>query len=562
MTHQQLNKTMPQDKNIKLHNDLINLVQKQQFNKIKKIYQKNKNKEKLNSNIWNIFAEANSHLGEYPEVAHCCKKLVAMDPSNYQAIYNYALAVQHLNNFNEAINAYEQCIKINSQYFNAYANCAALYQITGQHEKAIQYFTHALKLEDNTEVKIQLAKTYFESGNTNAAINTYNQILAKNQENDKARFFLAQLYYEIEDYNKSESHYLHLYQKNKLDISVINNLGRLYEQANNLDKAIDFYSKALELNNKLAITQRNLARLFLKKFKTTDQKEYIDKTVHTLNKAIEIEPGHPEPFFELGKIYNLLKDTDKAIEYFNQALNMDIPEDFKNAEEFRLAAKYFLSSVNNPDNYDKDKKDFIADLFDDYADKFDKHLVEGLEYKTPVLISEKISSLLSTDNKLNIIDLGCGTGLCAPFLSKYSKNLTGIDLSAKMIEKAKALNIYDNLIVGEITEELLSLNHSYNLVVAADVFVYIGGLSDIFSASYKKMETNGLFIFSTELHNDEKEEYRLFDSGRYKHSISYLNNLAEKYNFEIICNEECTLRKEHGIPVIGTLSVLKKTINT
>ena len=223
-----------------------------------------------------------------------------------------------------------------------------------------------------------------------------------------------------------------------------------------------------------------------------------------------------------------------------------------------LPAKYFLSSVNSPDHYDIDKQEFIADLFDGYADKFEKHLVEGLEYKIPEFIHKKISALVNGEKKHDIVDLGCGTGLCAPFLSNYAKNLTGIDLSGKMIEKAKSLSLYDKLIVGEITEEVLAQDQYYDLVVAADVFVYIGGLSDIFSACYKKMNPNGLFIYSTELHNEENEEYRLFDSGRYKHSLSYLYSLADKIGFEIVSNEECVVRKEHGMPVPGTLSVLRK----
>ena len=549
---------MPHHKNIKLYNDLISLLQKQQFNKIKKIYLKNRNRENIDSTIWNIFADANSRIGDFQAVAYCCKKIMLQNPNDYQAIYNYALALQHLNQASEAIAAYELCIKANNQYFNAYANCALLYQTSNQHEKAIKYFLQALEIDNNIEVKLQLARTYANYGDIRSAIDTYNQIIQSNADNDKARFYLAQLYYENGDYSNSENQYLYLYNRNSDDIRVITNLGRLYEQTNNLDKAIGYYNQALIIDENMSIVYRNLARTFLKKFKIEDQKEHIEKSIHALNKSIKLEPSNPEPYFELGRIYYLLKEKDKAVEYYNKALSMDIPDDFKNADEFRLAAKYFLSSINNPNNYDQDKKEFIADLFDGYADKFDKHLVGDLEYKTPDIIREKIPSLVDTKNKYNIIDLGCGTGLCAPFLSKYSKILTGIDLSEKMIEKAEELNLYDNLIVGEITEELLASPISYDLVIAADVFVYIGGLSDIFSACYKKMNENGLFIFSTELHNDENEDYRIFESGRYKHSLSYLKTLSEKYHFEIISNDECMLRKEYGNPVKGILSIIKK----
>ena len=545
-------------KNIKLHNDLLQLAQQQQFGKIKKIYQSHKARENLNNNIWNLFADANSRLGDYKDVAHCCRKITQLEPENYHAMYNYALALQHLNNTDEALTAYEQCIAINQQYFSAYANCALLYQAIANYDKAIQYFLQALALNNNAEVRIALAQTYVKKGDTSSAIELYKKIVAETPDNIKARFYLAQLYYETNDYINSEIQYLRLYAGNNKDIKVINNLGRLYEESENLDKAIEFYNLAMSIDVKSGILQRNIARVFHKKYKITDQQDCLDKAIQAYHKAIETEPESPEPYFDLGRIYQQLKQTEQAIKYFTQAINMDMPEGFKKADEFILAARYFLSSVSNPADFDTDKKSYIANLFDGYADKFDDHLVQKLEYKTPELIAEKLAEFTRPETRYEIIDLGCGTGLCAPFLSKRAKKLTGIDLSEKMIEKAELLNLYDHLIVGDITEEMLASESNYDLVIAADVFVYIGKLDDVFHACAQKMNRDGLFIYSTERLEDGNEPYRHVDSGRCKHAVTYLNQLADKYGFEILANEPCLLRKEYGKPITGTLSVLKK----
>ncbi len=549
-------------KNIKLYNDLLQLAQQQQFSKIKKIYQSHKSRENLSSHIWNIFADANSRLGNYQGVANCCRKITQMEPENYHAIYNYALALQHQNKVDEALAAYEQCIAINQQYFSAYANSALLYQATANYDKAIQYFLRALALNNQTEVRIALAQTYAQTGDIHSAIELYKNIVTEIPDNIKARFYLAQLYYETNDYINSEIQYLRLYTGNNNDIKVINNLGRLYEESGNLDKAIEFYSLALNINVKSGLIQRNIARVFHKKYKFSEQQDYLDKAIQTYHKAIEIEPENPEPYFDLGRIYQQLKQTEQAIKYFSQAINMDMPEDFKNADEFILAARYFLSSVSNPTDFDTDKKNYIANLFDGYADKFDNHLVQKLEYKTPELIADKLAEFTNTETRYEIIDLGCGTGLCAPFLSKISKKLTGIDLSEKMIEKAEPLNLYDHLIVGDITEEMLATENNYDLIIAADVFVYIGKLDEVFNACAQKINPGGLFIYSTERLDDGDEPYRHVDSGRCKHSVAYLNQLGDQFGFEILANEPCLLRKEYGKPITGTLSVLKKKTGT
>lgn len=536
-------------KTMKLKTDLIQISQSGQLRKGEKLYARYKNEVISDVDIWNIFAGINSKKNNYKEVLNCCKHILKLTPNNFQVMYNAGVAAQHLSDLENAINYYENCISINPKYINAYSNCAFVYELTGNFEKAITYYQQALKSNDTPELRIQLGRTLASSGDIRSALNQFHYVYDKNPDNEMAIFQIAKLHYETANYTESETYYQKLLSSNENNATVLNNIGRLYEETGDNDKAIDYFQRAIEKDNKIALLYRNLGKVLLKK------KELVNAE-KVFKQSLDIEP-HPESYFNLGKILAENDNLDSAQKYFEKALDMDIPADVEKPEEFQLAVKYFLSSINDPENFNQDKKSFVADLFDGYADKFDSHLVDKLEYKTPELI-RIIFEKYQTSKTENIIDLGCGTGLCAHFLKPYTDNLIGIDLSQKMIDKADELKLYNQLIVGEITEEINNLDVALGTIVAADVFVYVGGLKDIFTACSKKMKPGTIFIFSTETTIDDTEDYKLYDSGRYKHSTDYLNKVSNETGFSVIQHEECTLRKERGIPVKGLISLIKK----
>jgi len=423
--------------------------------------------------------------------------------------------------------------------------------LSGNAEKAALYFLKLLEKNDLPEIRILYGEAMMRAGDKENALIQFKHLYNTDSNNKKALFLIAQCYYELQNYSEAEKYYLELLQNEKSNINVINNLGRVYEEAGQIKKAIDYFQQAISINNKVAIVHVNLGKNLLKA-------GHLDKAKETFEIALQLEPENPEIFFNIGKIYNETENSTKAKEYFSRALELDIEKYLEKPDEFILAVKYFLSNLENPEFFNEDKQAFVADLFDGYADKFDKHLVDGLNYRIPELINELIiANIKKHDN--NTLDLGCGTGLCGKYLKKVSKKLTGVDLSAKMIEKAKLLNLYDELITGEITEVIENLNETFDLIIAADVFVYIGSLSDIFTASSKNLAQGGYFIFSCERFPEELNgEFRLYDSGRYKHSTEYIEQLSSANGFELISHEYCAVRKEHGQDAKGYVTTLIK----
>ena len=148
----------------------------------------------------------------------------------------------------------------------------------------------------------------------------------------------------------------------------------------------------------------------------------------------------------------------------------------------------------------------------------------------------------------------CGTGLAGPNLRKISDYLTGIDLSSNMIDKARELDIYDSLIVGDIVEKLELLKEKYDLFVALDVFIYIGEPTNFFNAVKKCSNKNSLFIFSIE--TQDNEGYSLLKSSRYAHSHSYILDVASS-GFKLVDSHNVRLRKEGNNWINGKIYIFK-----
>jgi len=200
-------------------------------------------------------------------------------------------------------------------------------------------------------------------------------------------------------------------------------------------------------------------------------------------------------------------------------------------------------------------KEYVKNLFDDYAERFDDSLIKQLEYKLPFLMKELILKLDPTRKIFEkVIDLGCGTGLTGKELRDISNNLTGIDISSNMVAKTKKLDVYDRLIVGDIVDILSSSKEKYDLFIALDVFIYVGELTKIFKTVKQCCNKNALFIFSIE--TQEEDGYSLLKTARYSHSESYILKTASD-EFKVIDSQEVSLRKEKEGWIEGKIFILQ-----
>ncbi len=199
--------------------------------------------------------------------------------------------------------------------------------------------------------------------------------------------------------------------------------------------------------------------------------------------------------------------------------------------------------------------ELVAKSFDDIADDFDDRLVRRLAYQGPERLAALIAGAAPADGELDVLDLGCGTGLCAGFLRPYARLLAGVDLSAGMLAKAAARGLYDHLEAADLLAVLAQAQDGWDLLVAADTFPYLGDLTATFEGAARALRQGGLFAFSTEA--ADGVSYLLKGNGRYGHADGYIERLAYR-RFEIAARTTATLRREAASPVEGGFYLLRK----
>ena len=319
------------------------------------------------------------------------------------------------------------------------------------------------------------------------------------------------------------------------------NLGQSNHKLGQLDTAVRSYKKVVDINPEFAVNHTNKILSVVYFF----SKGQIPDALDLLEILIKNSPKDALLFNMTGGCYAALGEVDMSIQNNEKALalkpNYAIPQ-------------HMINSLTG--NTSKEPpKEYVKNLFDDYAQKFNESLVEKLQYKLPFIIKEFIYKSNNSRSKFKkIIDLGCGTGLAGPDLRKIGDNLTGIDLSSNMIDKARKLDIYDNLIVGDIVEQLELLEEKFDLFVALDVFIYIGEPTNFFNAVKKCCNKNSLFIFSIEIQEDEG--YSLLKSSRYAHSESYILDVAPS-GFKLVDSHNVRLRKEGDNWIDGKIYIFK-----
>ncbi len=196
---------------------------------------------------------------------------------------------------------------------------------------------------------------------------------------------------------------------------------------------------------------------------------------------------------------------------------------------------------------------YVESLFDAYADGFEEHLAAVLQYQAPQILVRG----LARQRFGAALDLGCGTGLCAPLLRPRCGRLDGVDLSGRMVERARDGGLYDEVVQDDLAAFLQHTGRRYDLLVAADVFIYVGALERVFEGAARVLEPGGEFCFSLEA-ADEPHGPVLRPSLRYAHSGDYIRTLAASCGFELQRIERHDLRIDAGQPVPGLFAWLRR----
>jgi len=237
--------------------------------------------------------------------------------------------------------------------------------------------------------------------------------------------------------------------------------------------------------------------------------------------------------------------------------------------DLKLKSKFWLGTLNDDNNesaVERCPSNYIVSLYSTFAENFDDQLVNKLHYQTPTklrkLVDEVVKQSSQNECFTNLADLGCGTGLSGLSFKNLATNMFGVDLSPEMIAKAEKRGCYKSLHVGDIesilTSPISTGEETYDMVIACDVFVYIGDLQSVFESVAMCLQPNyGLFAFSTELLEEDKKDngYTLQTTARYAHKQSYIKSLSEQCGLKVVAMKNDVIRKNAGKDIQGTLTI-------
>lgn len=409
-----------------------------------------------------------------------------------------------------------------------------------------------------------------QQGKPHAASTLLHSIIEDNPEDSQALYLIGIIAMQNNDEEKAAEWFTKTVNISPEATPAHYNLGVLCQNRGDLHAALHHYQTANKLDPEdtdirfnLALTSKQLGLLAEAKthFETIRQHTPNDpetlynlanteqqlgnnrQAISLLETLLEQVPDHLSALNNLGYLYHKEGLVDKAIPVYQKLIGHG---------HNSTAAKHLLAALTGTTTSQAPTA-YIKDVFDQFADHFDESLQQKLGYNTPTLLRQLLNANLPSATFKHGLDLGCGTGLSGETFTDCTSKLTGIDLSPKMLKQAQEKKIYHNLHESDLVPFILQAQASFDLYIAADVFVYIGDLSPLFKA-IAESTTTATFTFSTEQSNDD---YSLKPTGRYGHSVAYVNSLAKKYGFAILAHKSAPIRKEGEEWLAGELYILK-----
>lgn len=267
-----------------------------------------------------------------------------------------------------------------------------------------------------------------------------------------------------------------------------------------------------------------------------------------LEQVVETAPDFATAWFALATIRETMGNRDGAVAAFGKARDAD-REDYHGARLHlaRLGADEATPAMTGT---------YVKRLFDQHAPDFDEALVGRLNYRGPELLLDAVRKVAG-DKLGAMLDLGCGTGLAGVAFRPYVDRLVGMDISPGMIEQARAKNVYDELAAADLLEFLHANDEAkYDLVLAADVFVYCSDLAPIAAASTRVMKPGALFAFTVETHPGS--DSLLQGTLRYAHGEDHVRTAIDGAGFKLSQLAPVSTRTEKGAPVPGLLVIASR----
>jgi len=431
-------------------------------------------------------------------------RALAVNANVWAFHHNRGEVLRSLERLPEAVEAYQTALRLNPLHVEAHLALALVHEGAGALDEAAGHFWRAVTLRPQAHICHRLGILLCRLGRLDEAVSMLRQALALAPADARARHDLA---------------------------VALAGAGILPAAAEELRQAVAIDPKFLAAQLRLGMVGFRLGLL--------------EEAQAAFTAAAQLDPASVAATDGLAQVLERRGDIAGAVAAHRLAI-----------ERHGASAvhDFYLASLGAADAPAAAPQNFVVDLFDGYAEQFDAHLAL-LQYRTPQLLFDAVVAARG-HAPADVLDLGCGTGLVGTLLAPLARTLTGVDLSPGMIEKARQRKIYDELLVGELAQVLGSYVGAFDLIVAADVFCYLGDLSSVFARSHAALRPGGHFAFSVEAMDGGS--FALARTRRYTHSLAYLRELATAQDYREHSAATVSLRRQGQEDVAGFLVVLQR----
>jgi len=463
-------------------------------------------------------------------------RALKIDSGNAAAHNNRGNALRHLKRHKDALASFDRALALKSDYAEALNNRGNVLRDLDRPADALASYDRALAIKpDNAEVLTNRGIALRDLKRPDDALASFDRALSLRPNNAEALNNRGNALRDLKRHDEALASFEQALALKADYAEAHYNRGNALRDLDRHDDAVASYDCALACKPDYAEALNNRGSALRDLMRQ-------EEALASFERALAVRADYPEALVNRGHVLNALKRPDDAEASYRAALACGGDQDL---------IRYYLAALGVEPQPSTPPRSYVEGLFDQYATRFDRALSE-LKYEIPRQLFDAVVAVRPDGGK-DIADLGCGTGMCGQIFRPIARTLVGVDVAANMIQMATARGVYDRLVRGDLNDFLGAHIGSFDLVIAADVFIYVGDIDAAFAATRAALRPGGQFAFSVEAFDGEG--FILRPSRRYAHSLAYLRSLAMRYGFTERASHPVSVRQEEGQDLPGFIAI-------
>jgi len=330
-------------------------------------------------------------------------------------------------------------------------------------------------------------------------------------------------------------------------------MSEAYANLGNALKALENYPHALAAYQQAVDLKPDLAMLHMNKGVIHHAMGQYEQAIAAQRRAIALDPKLWQAWHHLERALEAAGNIDQAVATLELLVSN---------EPNPQLAHYDLAALGREAPPPMSPPEYIVDLFNSYAPIFEHHLTSTLGYRAPQYVLESLqecrSRIAQEDKKIDILDLGCGSGLGGDVFRPIAKSIVGVDMAPAMVKRCATRGVYNQVVLSSASDYLQDRSQQFDFILSTDLFIYIGDISVVMHRGAMALRPGGMMGISIETHDHPNADFVLLPTRRYAQSVSYMNRMASENGLIELKSSIIPLRREGNGWIMGRIFILAK----